>query len=139
QVLPRAAVAPEPAAPLPGAAAPTPVSRVLQGQLPARVADHLARHYGTLSHEVVALAVSDPALLQPIHPDGPDIWAQVAYAAGHEWACTVDDVLRRRTTVTVRGLDTPDVRRRATEMLRPRRVSARPSITWSPRRRAARH
>ena len=48
---------------------------------------------------------------------GRTIWAQVAYARDNEWAETVDDVLRRRTTVTVRGLDTTSVRARVEEML----------------------
>jgi glycerol-3-phosphate dehydrogenase len=41
----------------------------------------------------------------------------VVYAAGQEWAYTADDVLRRRTTLTVRGLDTPEVRKRTAELL----------------------
>ena len=52
----------------------------------------------------------DPALGQRIHPGGPDIWAQVAYARDQEWALTVDDITRRRTTLTIRGLDTPQIR-----------------------------
>ena len=40
-----------------------------------------------------------------IHADGPDIWAQVVYGRDREWAATVDDVLRGRTTVALRGLD----------------------------------
>jgi glycerol-3-phosphate dehydrogenase len=114
QLLPNAARPTAGFPPLPGVADPVPVSRVLQAaatDLPAHVADHIARHYGTLGHDVLALGLRDLELLEPIHPDGPDIRAQAAYAAGCEWACTVDDVLRRRTTVTVRGLDTADVRR----------------------------
>ncbi|MCP2258595.1 glycerol-3-phosphate dehydrogenase [Streptoalloteichus tenebrarius] len=109
-----------PAAPLPGAAQPDSVSRVLLAaapELPDDVAAHLATHYGTHSHEVVALAAADPALLERVHPDGPDIWAQVVHAIEHEWACDVEDVLRRRTTVSVRGLDTPEVRARVAELL----------------------
>jgi glycerol-3-phosphate dehydrogenase len=34
----------------------------------------------------------------------------VEYAVDREWALTVEDVLRRRTTIEVRGLATPDVR-----------------------------
>ena len=76
----------------------------------------------------------DPALLDPIHPGGPDIWAQVEYAARREWACTVDDVLRRRTTVTVRGLDTPEIRDRVAEMLDAGVAAAtRPALPSAPR------
>jgi glycerol-3-phosphate dehydrogenase len=53
---------------------------------------------------VVELAARDPSLLERIHPEGPDIAAQAAFAAADEWATSVEDVLRRRTTVTLRGL-----------------------------------
>ena len=48
--------------------------------------------------------------LERIHPDGPDVWAQVYHAIEREWATTVEDVVRRRTTIAVRGLATPGVR-----------------------------
>ena len=54
---------------------------------------------------MLAPAIDDPSLLERIHPGGPDIVAQVRYAATHEWARTADDVIRRRTTCFVRGLD----------------------------------
>jgi glycerol-3-phosphate dehydrogenase len=47
---------------------------------------------------------------EPVHPDGPDLWGQVHHAITHEWACTVEDVVRRRTTLAVRGLATSEVR-----------------------------
>ncbi|WP_309110696.1 glycerol-3-phosphate dehydrogenase/oxidase [Saccharothrix sp.] len=105
---------------LPGAALPDRVGAVLERELPTLpddVVKHLATHYGTVSHEVLALALEDPTLLDRVHPDGPDIWAQVAHAQRYEWATEVDDVLRRRTTVVVRGLDTPSVRERTGKLL----------------------
>ncbi|GAA3462994.1 FAD-dependent oxidoreductase [Saccharothrix longispora] len=105
---------------LPGAALPDRVTAQLGRELPSLPDDvlaHLATHYGTVSHEVLALALDDPSLLDRVHPDGPDIWAQVAHAGRFEWATEVDDVLRRRTTVVVRGLDTPSVRERTSELL----------------------
>jgi glycerol-3-phosphate dehydrogenase len=87
------------------------------------VARHLAGHYGTFSFDIARLIADDPALGEPIHADGPDVWAQVAFAADHEWAYTADDVLRRRTTVTVRGLDTPEVRQQVAEFLTKRHQS----------------
>jgi len=59
----------------------------------------------------------DPALGERIHPDGPEIWAPVVHARDHEWAETVDDVLRRRTTLTVRGLGTDEVRAGVQDLL----------------------
>nr|WP_198009105.1 glycerol-3-phosphate dehydrogenase/oxidase [Saccharomonospora saliphila] len=106
--------------PLPGAARPDAVEHVLGNaapELPHDVAAHLARHYGSVSHEVLALGLDEPALLDRVHPDGPDIWAQVVYAMEREWAYQIDDVLRRRTTLTVRGLDTADIRARVATLL----------------------
>jgi len=98
---------------LPGAADPDAVARVLRAStpdLPDDVVAHLASHYGTHAHALATLMATDPALARRIHPDGPDVWAQVVYAVTDEWAFTVDDVLRRRTTVEVRGLVTPQIR-----------------------------
>lgn len=109
--------------PLPGVANPNAVAhRLLVDREPGTRMDpltarHLASHYGSLAFDIARLANEDPALAERIHPDGPEIWAQVAYARDNEWAETVDDVLRRRTTVTVRGLDDEAVRGRVEEML----------------------
>ncbi|MGY5081510.1 glycerol-3-phosphate dehydrogenase C-terminal domain-containing protein [Streptomyces nigrescens] len=80
-------------------------------------ARHLATHYGSLSFDIARLDSEDPALGERIHPDGPEIRAQVVYAPDHEWAETVDDVLRRRTTLTVRGLGTEEVRAGVRDLL----------------------
>ncbi|MEU9235830.1 glycerol-3-phosphate dehydrogenase/oxidase [Streptomyces subrutilus] len=109
--------------PLPGVANPNAVAhRLLVDREPGTRMDpltarHLASHYGSLAFDIARLANEDPALAERIHPDGPEIWAQVAYARDNEWAQTVDDVLRRRTTVTIRGLDDASVRARVEEML----------------------
>ena len=65
---------------------------------------HLRHLYGRRAPDVLRLALDDPALLEPLHPDGPDIAAQALYARRSEWAVTDEDVLRRRTTVAWRGL-----------------------------------
>ncbi|MEV7615573.1 glycerol-3-phosphate dehydrogenase/oxidase [Streptomyces sp. NPDC089799] len=109
--------------PLPGVANPNAVAhRLLVDRDPGMRMDpltarHLASHYGSLAFDIARLVNEDPSLGERIHEDGPEIWAQVAYARDHEWAETVDDVLRRRTTVTVRGLDDESVRARVAEML----------------------
>jgi glycerol-3-phosphate dehydrogenase len=106
---------------LPGAAPLAAIERGLAEShpaLPADVRTHLARHYGMRSAAVLAPADADPELLERIHPGGPDIWAQVAYGRDHEWAATVDDVLRGRTTVALRALDDPTVRGAVDGMLR---------------------
>jgi glycerol-3-phosphate dehydrogenase len=74
--------------------------------LPADVADNLARLYGGEAGHVLRLARTMPNGLARIHPDGPDVWAQAAYAVDSEWACSADDITRRRTSLSVRGLAT---------------------------------
>ena len=53
-----------------------------------------------------------------MHPSGPDIWAQVVYGRAHEWAATVDDLVRGRTTLALRALDDATVRDTVEGMLR---------------------
>ncbi|MFC7217903.1 FAD-dependent oxidoreductase [Streptomyces polyrhachis] len=109
--------------PLPGVANPNAVAhRLLVDREPGQRMDpltarHLATHYGSLAFDIARLVNEDPALGERVHPEGPEIWAQVVYARDHEWAQTPDDVLRRRTTLTVRGLDTEQVRVRVGELL----------------------
>ncbi|CAM5662125.1 glycerol-3-phosphate dehydrogenase C-terminal domain-containing protein [Streptomyces narbonensis] len=76
-----------------------------------------ATHYGSLSFDIARMANENPQLAERIHPDAPEIWAQVAYARDHEWAETADDVLRRRTTLTIRGLATDEIRAGVESML----------------------
>jgi glycerol-3-phosphate dehydrogenase len=102
--------------PLPGATGLDSVA--LPPELPPATREHLVRLYGSLAPDVVAPARLDPALLEPLHPDGPDIAAQAVYAASDEWANSPEDVLRRRTTVWLRGLATDEVRERVSAVLR---------------------
>ncbi|MCX4833626.1 glycerol-3-phosphate dehydrogenase/oxidase [Streptomyces sp. NBC_00006] len=110
--------------PLPGVANPRAVAHRLLVDSPAPgprmgadTAKHLATHYGSLSFDIARLANENPELAERVHPDAPEIWAQVVYARDHEWAETQDDVLRRRTTLTIRGLATDDVRAKVQDVL----------------------
>ncbi|MCF3962057.1 glycerol-3-phosphate dehydrogenase/oxidase [Streptomyces fuscigenes] len=110
--------------PLPGIANPHAVAHrlmidegVADGGIAPDTARHLATHYGTLSYDIARLTYENPELGERIHPDAPEIWAQVAYARDHEWAQTAQDVLRRRTTLTIRGLDTDEIKTKVEEML----------------------
>jgi glycerol-3-phosphate dehydrogenase len=58
---------------------------------------HLADRYGHAAQLVLRLAEVDQTLTRRISPELPDIAAEAAYAAGHEQAHTVGDVLLRRT------------------------------------------
>lgn len=73
------------------------------------VADHLERLYGDEAGQVLDLAETIPDGLERIHPSGPDVWAQVAYARQAEWAASVEDIAHRRTTVAARGLLTGEI------------------------------
>jgi glycerol-3-phosphate dehydrogenase len=86
---------------LPGASREAPRLAV---ELDPEVEAHLRHLYGSRAGEVAARAAEDASLRERLHPDGPDIAAQVVFAREHEWATTADDVLRRRTTVALRGL-----------------------------------
>jgi glycerol-3-phosphate dehydrogenase len=107
--------------PLPGAIDPIEAVRQLAGRWPdlePAVVAHLVHLYGSLAGEVLAPAADDPGLLRPLHPEGPDLVAQASYARDSEWARRPEDVLRRRTTLALRGLGTDEVVERIEGLLR---------------------
>ena len=107
--------------PLPGAIDPIEAVRRRAGRWPdlePAVLAHLVHLYGSLADEVLAPAADDPDLLRPLHPDGPDLVAQASYARDSEWARRPEDVLRRRTTLALRGLGTDEVVERIEGLLR---------------------
>lgn len=55
--------------------------------------------YGSDAEPLSELARTQPSLAQPLHSALPITGAQVVWAAHHEMARTVDDVLARRTRV----------------------------------------
>lgn len=62
---------------------------------------HLLGRYGSAIHELLALAADDPTLLQPL-PGAPDYLAvEAKYAATHEGALHIEDVLARRTRISI--------------------------------------
>ena len=71
--------------------------------------EHLLNRYGALLDEVLAPAADDPTLLEPIPGAGLYLMAEVRYAATHEGALHLDDVLTRRTRISIetthRGVD----------------------------------
>ena len=100
--------------PLPGA---TGLEALELREVPLRTRAALVHHYGSLAPEVLELGSDEPSLLEPIDPRGPDIAAQVDYAARREWAVTAEDVSRRRTALFHHGLTGPDVVARVEELL----------------------
>jgi glycerol-3-phosphate dehydrogenase len=76
------------------------------------VVEHLLERYGTLTTEVLALVDTDASLGRPLVGAPEYLRAEVAYAAQAEGALHLDDVLTRRTRISIetphRGLDCVD-------------------------------
>jgi glycerol-3-phosphate dehydrogenase len=66
---------------------------------------NLAERYGAAGREVAALERSDVELARPLIDGLPYSRAEVVYAARAEMACTVDDVLSRRTRARLLARD----------------------------------
>jgi glycerol-3-phosphate dehydrogenase len=88
--------------------------------VPVERIEHLLHRYGSMAHELLALIERDASLGQPL-PGGWDyLRAEVVYAVTHEGARHLDDVLARRTRLSIesksRGVDAAEV---AAELMRP--------------------
>jgi glycerol-3-phosphate dehydrogenase len=75
----------------------------------SRTADHLLGLYGGEAVRILDYVDTVPDALEPLHPDGPDIWAQAHFALDEELAVTAEDIAIRRTTLGLRGLASADV------------------------------
>ena len=62
-------------------------------------ASHLVGLYGGRASSVLEIIKRDPALREPLHPDRPEIAAQVLYAVQREDALHLEDVLIRRLEI----------------------------------------
>jgi len=62
-------------------------------------AQHLAHLYGQRAEQVLALTVQNPEYKKPIHPERPEIGAQVVFAIQKEKALHLDDVMLRRLEI----------------------------------------
>jgi glycerol-3-phosphate dehydrogenase len=79
------------------AVAPGPVSTELR--------DHLVGRYGAEAADVIALVAADAALGQPLVAGLDHLRAEAVYAATHEMAVTLDDVLNHRTRARLLARD----------------------------------
>jgi glycerol-3-phosphate dehydrogenase len=70
----------------------------------ARV-EHLLHRHGSLVHEVLALVDGDPSLGDAVEGADDYLRAELVYAASHEGARHLDDVLTRRTRISIETFD----------------------------------
>jgi glycerol-3-phosphate dehydrogenase len=64
---------------------------------PGTTAAHLGDRYGSSAPAIERLAAQDERLAEPLVPGLPYLRAEAVYAARHEMATTLDDVLVRRS------------------------------------------
>ncbi|SDQ13232.1 glycerol-3-phosphate dehydrogenase/oxidase [Quadrisphaera sp. DSM 44207] len=62
---------------------------------------HLLDRYGSMALDVLALAEDDPSLLEPLPGAEDYLRAEIRYAATHEGALHLDDLLARRTRMSI--------------------------------------
>jgi glycerol-3-phosphate dehydrogenase len=70
----------------------------------ARILNLLGR-YGSLIHEVLELVAADSGLGEPLAGAPDHLRAEIVYAASHEGARHLDDVLARRTRISIETFD----------------------------------
>jgi glycerol-3-phosphate dehydrogenase len=76
------------------------------------VVEHLLERYGTLTPHLLGMLAHDPTLARPVTGAPEYLAAEVAYAALAEGALHLDDVLARRTRISIetshRGVDSAE-------------------------------
>jgi len=70
--------------------------------------EHLLRRYGSLTPEVLELVAADPELGKPLAGAEDYLAVEVVYAVSHEGARHLDDVLARRTRISIETWDRGD-------------------------------
>jgi len=69
------------------------------------VAEHLLKRHGSAIFDLLAAIEAEPSLERPLIDDAPYLRAEIAHAVTHEGALHLDDVLTRRTRISI---ETPD-------------------------------
>ncbi|MGF1499911.1 MAG: glycerol-3-phosphate dehydrogenase [Elainellaceae cyanobacterium] len=93
---------------LPGASLPHDALRrqtmqEYQSRVPMASLEHLFDVYGAKAVEILKLTDEYPDLAEAIAPGLPDIKAQIVYSVQAEYARTLVDILRRRTSLCMQG------------------------------------
>jgi len=67
--------------------------------------EHFLNRYGTLTEDVLELIGDDPSLADPLPGADDYVGAEVVYAAANEGALHLEDVLARRTRISIEAWD----------------------------------
>lgn len=67
--------------------------------------EHLLNRFGAMAEEVLDLIAADPSLGEPLQHADDYLRAEIVYAASHEGARHLDDVLTRRTRISIETFD----------------------------------
>ncbi|CAN7274442.1 MULTISPECIES: glycerol-3-phosphate dehydrogenase/oxidase [Pseudarthrobacter] len=67
--------------------------------------EHLLNRYGSMTSEVLSIIEENPALAEPLPGADDYLQAEAVYAATHEGARHVHDVLTRRTRISIEAWD----------------------------------
>ena len=67
--------------------------------------EHLLGRYGALTEELLEMVAADPTLGQPIPGAEDHLRVEAVYAASHEGALHLDDVMTRRTRISIETFD----------------------------------
>ncbi|MEU6804358.1 glycerol-3-phosphate dehydrogenase/oxidase [Streptomyces neyagawaensis] len=67
--------------------------------------EHLLNRYGSLVHELLAMVAADPSLGEPLPSSDDYLRVEAVYAVTHEGARHLEDVLARRTRISIESWD----------------------------------
>ncbi len=73
--------------------------------LPVARVEHLLQRYGSLIHDLLAAIAERPELGEPIEGASEYLRAEAVYAVSHEGAVHLEDVLTRRTRISIEERD----------------------------------
>ena len=96
--------------------------------LPTWRVTHLLDRYGSLVQEVLAAADDDPSLLDPLPGAEEYLKLEIVYGVTHEGALHLDDLLSRRTRISIETHD------RGVECAQPAAELVAPILDWDERR-----
>ena len=107
------------------------VTLAQEHHLPVWKMRHLLNRYGSMAEQALSPAKDDPSLLEPIPGAEEYLLAEIHYAVTHEGALHLDDLLARRTRISI---ETPH---RGTESAEAVAGVAAPLLGWDESRTKA--